>query len=180
MARATLTSWERCETTNAGPEYGGIRLYRHSVTSGRRGNLWCDEVAFSDLSFALLTRKASTMRSSASTVVNLWVQQWWRNESGRQASALSSLSVFGGNFVWTKVHWGLISVRCSELRGIRFSEVSTSRRFEMYSVMKNQPGTSEINISPTPSMHLTYTHVMNTPRPLAIKHYGSEHTGDTD
>ena len=25
----------------------------------------------------------------------------------------------------------------------------------------------------------TYTHVMNTPRPLAIKHYGSEHTGDT-
>ena len=35
----------------------------------------------------------------------------------------ASLSVFGGNFVLTKVHRGLISVRCSELRGVRFSEV---------------------------------------------------------
>ena len=33
------------------------------------------------------------------------------------------LSVFGGNFVLAKVRWGLISVRCSELRGVRFSEV---------------------------------------------------------
>ena len=32
-------------------------------------------------------------------------------------------SVFGGNFVLAKVRWGLISVRCSELRGVRFSEV---------------------------------------------------------
>ena len=47
----------------------------------------------------------------------------WRSESGRQASALSSLSVFGGNFVLAKVRWGLISVRCSEFRGVRFSEV---------------------------------------------------------
>ena len=33
-----------------------------------------------------------------------------------------SLSVFGGNFVLAKVR-GLISVRCSELRVVRFSEV---------------------------------------------------------
>ncbi len=36
---------------------------------------------------------------------------------------VASLSVFGGNFVLAKVRWGLISVRCSELRGVRFSEV---------------------------------------------------------
>ena len=34
-----------------------------------------------------------------------------------------SLSVFGGNFVSAKVRLGLISVRCSELRGVRFSDV---------------------------------------------------------
>ena len=33
------------------------------------------------------------------------------------------LSVFGGNFVLAKVHWGLISVHCSEWRGVCFSEV---------------------------------------------------------
>ena len=37
--------------------------------------------------------------------------------------AVASLSVFRGNFVWAKVHRGLISVRCSELRGVRFSKV---------------------------------------------------------
>ena len=36
---------------------------------------------------------------------------------------VTSLSVFGGNFVLAKVRRGLISVRCSELRGVRFSEV---------------------------------------------------------
>ena len=36
---------------------------------------------------------------------------------------VSSLSIFGGNFVLAKVRRGLISVRCSELRGVRFSEV---------------------------------------------------------
>ena len=37
---------------------------------------------------------------------------------------VASLSVFtGGNFVLAKVHRGLISVRCSELRGVRLSEV---------------------------------------------------------
>ena len=36
---------------------------------------------------------------------------------------VASLSFFGGNFVVAKVHRGLISVRCSELRGVRFSEV---------------------------------------------------------
>ena len=51
-------------------------------------------------------------------------------ESGRQAFALCTkmlvgvlLSVFGGNFVLAKVSLGLISVRCTELRGVRFSEV---------------------------------------------------------
>ena len=36
---------------------------------------------------------------------------------------VTSLSVFGGNFVLDKVHRGLISVCCLELRGVRFSEV---------------------------------------------------------
>ena len=36
---------------------------------------------------------------------------------------VASLSVFGGNFVLAKVRRGLISVRCLELRGVRFSEV---------------------------------------------------------
>ena len=36
---------------------------------------------------------------------------------------VASLSVFGGDFVLAKVLRGLISVRCSELRGVRFSEV---------------------------------------------------------
>ena len=34
-----------------------------------------------------------------------------------------SLSIFGGNFLLAKVSLGLISVRCTELRGVRFSEV---------------------------------------------------------
>ena len=34
-----------------------------------------------------------------------------------------SLFFFGGNFVLAKVRLGLISVRCSELRGVCFSEV---------------------------------------------------------
>ena len=36
---------------------------------------------------------------------------------------VASLSIFGGNFVLATVHRGLISVRCSKLRGVRFSEV---------------------------------------------------------
>ena len=36
---------------------------------------------------------------------------------------VASLFVFGGNFVLAKVHRGLISVFCSELRGVHFSEV---------------------------------------------------------
>ena len=35
---------------------------------------------------------------------------------------VTSLSVFEGNFVLAKVRRGLISVCCSELRGVRFSE----------------------------------------------------------
>ena len=52
-------------------------------------------------------------------------------ESHRQAFTLCkkllvgvvSLSVFGGNFVLAKVRLGLVSVRCSEMRGVHFSEV---------------------------------------------------------
>ena len=52
-------------------------------------------------------------------------------ETCRQAFALYtklfvgvvSLSIFGGNFALAKVHLELISVRCSELRGVRFTEV---------------------------------------------------------
>ena len=33
------------------------------------------------------------------------------------------VSIFGGNFVLAKVRRGLISVRCLELRGVRFLEV---------------------------------------------------------
>ena len=36
---------------------------------------------------------------------------------------VASLFVFEGNFVLSKVRWGLISVRCLELRGVRFLEV---------------------------------------------------------
>ena len=41
----------------------------------------------------------------------------------RHYIGVASLSVFGGNFVLAKVHRGLISVRCSELRGVRFSYI---------------------------------------------------------
>ena len=52
-------------------------------------------------------------------------------ESRRQAFTLCtkllvgvvSLSIFGGNFALAKVYLGLISVCCSELRGVCFSEV---------------------------------------------------------
>ena len=36
---------------------------------------------------------------------------------------VASLSIFRSNFVLDKVHRGLISVHCSELRGVRFSGV---------------------------------------------------------
>ena len=51
---------------------------------------------------------------------------------------VASLSVFGGNFVLAKVHRGLISVRCSELRGVRFSEVRN-----VLVLWQNQSGASE-------------------------------------
>ena len=41
----------------------------------------------------------------------------------RHYVGVASLSIFGGNFVLAKVCWGRIGVRCSELRGVRFSEV---------------------------------------------------------
>ena len=64
---------------------------------------------------------ASTMSNSANTVLVLW-----HYESGRQASrhvGVASHSALRCHFVLAKVHWGLISVHCSELRGVRFSGV---------------------------------------------------------
>ena len=81
-----------------------------------------------------MARKASTISSSARSFESSdgGAQSY---ESRRSAFALGlctkvpvlvgtvSLSVFGGNFVLAKVRLGLISVCCSELRGVRFSEV---------------------------------------------------------
>ena len=58
----------------------------------------------------------------------LWSSGAKSYESSRQVFALLlvgvvSLSIFGGSFVLAKVCRGLISVRCSELRGVRFLEV---------------------------------------------------------
>ena len=88
---------------------------------------------FGPLCCCMVARKASTMRSSANIMPSLWIQQWWHailrkwSTSVRIMYKLSvvvvSLSVFGGNFVLAKVSLGLISVRCTELRGVCFSEV---------------------------------------------------------
>ena len=48
---------------------------------------------------------ASTKRSSTTIVLSLGILQRWRNESGRRASALSSLSVSGGKFVLLVSTW---------------------------------------------------------------------------
>ena len=63
----------------------------------------------------------------------LWIQRWWRTILWKPSTSVDkllvgvvSLSVFGGNFVLVKVRLGLISVHCSELRGVRFSEVRSS------------------------------------------------------
>ena len=82
-----------------------------------------DEVAFSDLRCCTMARNASTMSNSYGGAQSY--------ESGQQEFALCtklfvgvvSLSVFGGNFALAKVRLGLISLRCTELRGVRSSEV---------------------------------------------------------
>ena len=45
---------------------------------------------------------------------------------------VTPLSVFGGNFILAKVRRGRISVRCSELRGVRFSEPSAVQRLSAF------------------------------------------------
>ena len=65
-----------------------------------------DVVAFSDLS---LTGKASTMSNSPATVAALRR----RSTSVRPHYVrVTSVSVFGANFVLAKVRQGLVSVRC--------------------------------------------------------------------
>ena len=82
---------------------------------------------FGPLRCFTLTRKANTMSNSAKIVLGLF-----ESSHGGVTKAVdkrphyvgvASLSVFGDNFVLAKVHRGLINVRCSELRGVRFSEV---------------------------------------------------------
>ena len=55
----------------------------------------------------------------------LIIKFWTKNNNKKKELLVGvvSLSVFGGNFVLAKVRLGLVSVRCSELRGVRFSEV---------------------------------------------------------
>ena len=48
---------------------------------------------------------------------------------------VASLSVFGGNFVLAKVRRGLISVRCSELRGSPLLGGSIIRGFTVVAVL---------------------------------------------
>ena len=48
---------------------------------------------------------------------------------------VASLSVFGGNFVLAKVRRGLISVRCSELRGCPLLGGSVIRGFTVVAVL---------------------------------------------
>ena len=50
------------------------------------------------------------------------------------------VSIFGGNFVLVEVSLGLISVRCTELRGLRFSEVEN-----VLVLWKNQSGASGLS-----------------------------------
>ena len=74
---------------------------------------------FGPLRCCPMARKASTISSSANIMPGLE-----SSDGGAQSYKIRrSLSVFGGNFVLAKIRLGLISVRYSELRGVRFSEV---------------------------------------------------------
>ena len=85
----------------------------------------------SDLSIAVQrTGKVSTMSCS----VNIMPGLFESSDSGAHSyksnhflyktiGGVVSLSIFRGNFVLAKVSLGLISVRCTELRGVCFSEV---------------------------------------------------------
>ena len=75
-----------------------------------------------------MEKKASTISNSANIIKS--GQRWWHTILQKPLAICTkllvgvvSLSVFGGNFVLAKVCLGLISVHCSELRGVRFSEV---------------------------------------------------------
>ena len=81
---------------------------------------WSAWLAFLDLSVALRWRErlaqCSVIESSDGGVTKAV-------DKRQHYVDLASLSVFGSNFVLAKVRRGLISVHCSELRGVRFSEV---------------------------------------------------------
>ena len=77
-----------------------------------------------------LIRKRSTMRDNATIVLGLWIQQRWRNESGRLASALSPFSE-------VILYW-LRYVGDWSVSVVRSWEVSASRRFEMFYGKINQ------------------------------------------
>ena len=70
-----------------------------------------------------LTRKASTVLIQCSVVESSDGGVTKAVDKRQHYVGVASLSVFRGNFVLAKVHWSLISVHCSELRGVRFSVV---------------------------------------------------------
>ena len=71
----------------------------------------------------MLTRKASTVLILCSVIESGDGDVTKAVDKRQHYVGVASLSISGGNFVLAKVRRGLISVRCSELRGVRFSEV---------------------------------------------------------
>ena len=131
MARATLTSWEWINDARPPLRVWNTEVSVIGIQYTSVGVIICDGwtrwgLIFRPLRCFTLTRKASTMCSSATIVLSLWIQQQWHNKSGRQASALSSLSVLEVILYWLRYVGGWsVSVVWSW-------EVSASQRFEMY------------------------------------------------
>ena len=78
---------------------------------------------FRSLRCFTLTRKASTVLIQCSVIESTDGGIMKAVDKRQYCAGVASLSVFGGNFVLAKVCRGLISVRCLELRGVRFSVV---------------------------------------------------------
>ena len=70
-----------------------------------------------------VTRKAGTVPIQCSVIESSDGGVMKAVDKRQHYVGVASLSILGGNFVLAKVRRGLISVRCSELRGVRFSEV---------------------------------------------------------
>ena len=70
-----------------------------------------------------LTRKASTVLIQCSVIESTDGGVTKAVDKRQYCVGVALLSIFRGNFVLAKVRCGLISVRRSELRGVRFSVV---------------------------------------------------------